>query len=275
VTLTAAGLAALTYALVEGADKGFGTVTWAVVVAAVALPALVVWTLRARDPLVPPSLFRHPNLAAANIVTFLVYAALGGFLLYVPIYLQFLGFSPLSAGLALTPTSLLLALLASRFGALADRRGPRLYLTFGATLIGVGILLLALVVERSGFWTFGVAGLGVLSLGLASLVAPITATAIGSASRNLAGVASGVNQTVARVGGLVAVAAIGLTIAVVFDARGGPRGATPLARETPRGAAHDASVDAFRAGALLAAGLALAGALVAATRISDHAERGS
>jgi EmrB/QacA subfamily drug resistance transporter len=268
--LSAAGLAALTFTLVEGAERGFGAVWWAARAAVVVLGALVVWTLRAEEPLLPLSLFSLPNVAAANIVTFLVYAALGAFLVYVPIYLQFLGFSPFEAGLVLTPTSLVLAFLAPTFGGLADRHGPRRYVALGCGLIGGGLLLLALVEEQGDFWSAGIAALALFSLGLAALVAPITATAIGSAPERLAGMASGVNQSVARIGGLVAVAAIGLVVTVAFTAAGGPRDADPLGRGGAA-AAHDASVDAFRSGMVVAALLALAGGAVAATWIRDAA----
>lgn len=267
--LSALALAALTYALIEGAEHGVAHVVWAAVIAAVSVPAFAVWTLRARSPIVPPALFSCVNVAAANLVTLLVYAALGGFIVFVPLYLQFLGFSPFEAGLALTPTSVVLVLLAPRFGALADRQGPRLYLGCGAALIGAGILLLLLVDERSTFWTAGLASLVLFSLGLAALVAPITAAAIGTAPPALAGIASGLNQAVARVGGLIAVALIGLVVAVVFEASGGPPDATPLSPATAD-SGRDASIDAFRAGMVLAAAFALAGGAVAATRIRNR-----
>ena len=110
-------------------------------------------------------------------------------------------------------------LLAARFGALADRHGPRLYLTLGPTLMGIGTLFLLLVTERSEFWTYGVFGYAIFSFGLAMLVAPITSTALKSAPAEYAGIASGVNSTVSRLGSLIAVAVIGLVIALVFDAR--------------------------------------------------------
>src|SRR5438034_24205 len=182
--------------VVYGADRGIGEVWWAVVLAIAALGGFVTWQLRAAEPLLPLDLFRRRNFAAANLETFLVYAALGALLLYLPIYLQFLGFSPFASGLALTPTSVFMILFATRFGALADRRGPRLFLTVGPTLIGCGILTLMLVDERSRFWVAGIPGLALFALGLSMMVAPITSTAISSAPEVLAGIASGVNQTV-------------------------------------------------------------------------------
>jgi len=267
--LAAVGLAALTYALVEGGSRGLGAVWPAALLAAVVLPAFVVWTLRVKTPLVPPSLFRHRNVAAANVVTFLLYAALGGFLLFVPLYLQFLGYSPFQAGLALTPVSLVLAVLAPRFGGLADRLGPRRFLVGGATLIGTGMGVLLLVGTRDAVWSAGVPGLTIFSLGLAMFVAPITATAIGSAPMQLAGVASGVNQTVARVGGLVAVAVIGLVVTVVFDRSGAAAGHSALDPDAVGSALRHASVTAFRTGMAVAVGLAFAGAVAAGVWVED------
>ena len=267
--LAAGGLAGLAYALVEGARRGIGAVWPAAAVAALLLPSFVLWTSRARSPLVPPKLFHSRNLGPANVVTFLVYAALGGFLLFVPLYLQFLGFTPLEAGAALTPVSLVLSLLAPRFGAIADRVGPRRLLASGPFLITAGIVLLTFVRSKHDVWSVGVPGLALFALGLAMFVAPITATAIGSAPSDLAGIASGVNQTVARVGGLVAVAVIGLVVTVVFDRSSAAAGHTPLDPAAVGHALRHASVSAFRVGMAVAAGLALAGAATAASAISD------
>jgi len=267
--LVALGLASLTYALVEGAERGIGAIWWAIVAAVAGLVGFVVWELRAAEPLLPFGLFRRRNFAASNAATFLVYAALGAYLLFVPVFLQFLGYSPFQAGLFLTPGSIALVLLASRFGALADRRGPRLLLTVGPTLVGVGLLLLLPISGMSSFWMWMVPATVALSLGLAMLVAPITNTAIASAPQELAGVASGVNQTVARVGGLLAVAVVGLVVALVFDARTDDPDAQPLPTAQATQEVQDASLAGFRAGMLLAAGLAFGGAAVAALWISD------
>jgi MFS family permease len=235
------------------------------VVAALALPAFAVWTARTHEPLVPPSLFGHLNIAAANVVTFLVYAGLGAFIVFVPLYLQFLGFTPFESGLALAPSSLVIGVLGPRFGAFADRTGPRIPLAVGSALIGLGMAVILLVGTRSAIWTTGVPGLALFALGLAMVVAPITAAALAFAPERLAGVASGVNQTVARVGGLIAVAVVGVVVTLVFEAAGG-RGETPFDRDLD--ATHP-SVTAFRSGMAVAAALALAGALVAALWISD------
>ena len=149
-----------------------------------------------------------------------------------------------------------------------DRHGPRLYLSVGPALVAGGILLWSLVNEQSDWWALA-AGVLVFSVGLSVTVAPITATALSSAPARLAGIASGVNNTVSRLGGLLAVGGIGLVIA--SSTRHAPgSGARPLTERPGSPLAHDASVAAFRAGMLVAAALALAGSLVAGVWISNR-----
>jgi EmrB/QacA subfamily drug resistance transporter len=272
--LAATGFGFLTYGLVEGAERGFSDLWWAFVVAVAALAAFVLVERRVAQPMLPFELFRERNFAAANAETFLVYAGLYGFIVFFTLYLQFLGFTPFEAGLLEIPTSIILIALAARFGGLADKHGPRLYLTVGPALIGAGTLVFAIVSTRSEFWTFGIAGLVLFSFGLAMMVAPITATALKSAPERYAGIASGVNATVSRLGSLMAVAVIGLVIALVFDSRTDVDGAVPLAKDQTAPELRDASVDAFRAGMLVAAALAFAGAAVGAGGISNRAARG-
>ena len=272
--LAALGFGALTYGLVEGAESGFAERWWAFLAAAGALAAFVVVERRVAEPMLPFELFRRRNFAVANLQTFLVYGSLYGFFFYFTIYLQFLGFTPLEAGLINIPASMVMILLAARFGALADRQGPRLYLALGPIFFGAGCLLFLLVTERSDFWIAGTASIALTSLGLAMLVAPITATALKSAPERYAGVASGVNSTVSRLGSLIAVAVIGLVISLVFNAQIAREDAVPLAKDQRGVQLREASKDGFRAGMVLAAGLAFLGAGVAAVGISNREARG-
>jgi EmrB/QacA subfamily drug resistance transporter len=267
--LAALGFGALTYAMVEGAEDGFAGYWWAFVIAAASLAAFGVVESRTREPMLPFELFRRRNFTVANLETFLVYAALSGNFVFVILYLQFLGFSPFEAGLVNIPTSLIMIALAARFGALADRFGPRLFLAAGPALVGSGTLLYLLVDERSDFWTAGIAGLVLFAFGLAMLVAPITATALSSVPGEYAGVASGVNSTVSRLGGLLAVAVVGLVIAVAFEQSAGETTAVPLAKGQAEPELRDASTDAFRAGMVVVAALAFAGAAAGALGISN------
>jgi EmrB/QacA subfamily drug resistance transporter len=271
--LVAAAFGFLTYALVEGGDNGFGAVWWALLVGILGIAALVPVERRASEPLVPPEFFRRRNLALANVETFLAYAALGGVLVYLPIYLQFLGFSPFESGLATIPIDVVLILLATRAGAFADKHGPRVLLTAGPALLGLGTLVWLGLDERSDYWTFGLGGLLIFAFGLAALVAPITTTAIGSAPEELAGVASGVNMMVARVGGLLAVALMGLVIARVFEGAVDAESAVPLARDQEDPELRAASIDAWRAAIVVAALLSFAAAAVALGISNSQARR--
>ena len=266
--LAALGLGTLTYGLVEGADRGFGEVWWAFVVGAVALLAFVVVERRTEQPMLPFELFRRRNFAAANLETFLVYGSLYGVFVYLTIYIQSLGFTPFEAGLIQIPTSIVMILLAARFGAISDRIGPRLLLTVGPALVGLGTLLYLPITERSDFWTWGIAGLLVFAVGLAMLVAPITATALKSAPTEFAGIASAVNNTVSRTGSLTSVAVIGLVIQRVYESQGGT--GTPLELGTRVGRERGR----VPGGHARRGGLAFAGAIVAVAWISNREARG-
>jgi EmrB/QacA subfamily drug resistance transporter len=271
--LAALGFGALTFGLVEGTRNGFSENAWAFGVAAVALSAFVLYERRAAEPMLPFDLFKRRNFAAANLETFIVYAALYGTFVFFTIYLQFLGFSPFEAGLIQVPSSLVMIALAARFGALADRHGPRLYLTLGPALFGLGTLCTLLISEKSDFWTAGVASIALTSVGLAMLVAPITSTALKSAPSEFAGIASGVNSTVSRLGSTLAIALVGLVIALVFEAQTDVAGAVPLAMEQESAELREASTDAFRVGMLFVAGLAFIGATIGALGISNRDAR--
>jgi EmrB/QacA subfamily drug resistance transporter len=268
--LAALGFGTLTYGLVEGQDKGFAATWWAFLIALPALVGFYFVERRSREPMLPLDLFRRRNFAMANLETFVVYGSLYGQLVYTQLYLQFIGFSPFEAALVTVPGSAVMILLAARFGKLADEHGPRLYLTLGPFLVGIGILLLLPVRERSDFWTFGIASVLIFALGLAMLVAPITSTALKSAPSSLAGIASGVNSTVSRLGNLIAVALIGVIVSGVFYSQVASDSAVPLARDQVDDALRDASISGFRAGMVFAAVLAFAGAAIAALGIVNR-----
>jgi EmrB/QacA subfamily drug resistance transporter len=271
--LASIGFGALTYGLVEGARAGFADHAWAFAVAFVALAGFVAYERRAAEPMLPFALFKRRNFAVANLETFVVYAAIYGSLVFFTLFLQFLGFTPFETGLLQVPTSLVMFVLAAQFGALADRQGPRLYLTAAPILLGLSTLSMLFISDRSDFWTAGILALALSALGLAMLVAPITATALKSAPADFAGIASGVNSTVSRLGSLMSIAIVGLVISVVFHAQVDAPGAVPLAKGQEAPALREASIDAFRAGMLLVAGLAFAGAVIGAVGISNREAR--
>jgi MFS family permease len=162
-----------------------------------------------------------------------------------------------------------LLFLSGTFGRLADKHGPRLYLSLGPVLIAGAMLLWGQVSDRSDWWLLAV-GVAVYSVGLAMTVAPITSTALASVPTALAGIASGFNSTLSRLGSLVAVALMGLLISEVYSNRAPHSTLHPLAEHPRTALEHSASVDAFNAGMIFAAALAFAGGLIAATRISDR-----
>ncbi|WP_443217016.1 MFS transporter [Saccharothrix sp. ALI-22-I] len=219
----ALGLAGITGALVEAPGRGADPlVVTAAVVGVVGLVAFVVMQRRGRDPLVPPQLFANRTFVLANALTFLVYAALGGVMVLMVLQLQVsLNYSPTAAGLAGVPITIILLVLSARSGNLAQKIGPRAQLVGGPVLIGIGMLMLRWVQPGAGYWTGVLPGLLVFGLGLAAVVAPVTATVLAAAPDRYAGVASGVNNAVARTGSLVAVAVLpavaGLTGAQYAD----------------------------------------------------------
>lgn len=206
--LTVLSLAALTVALTADADASSALVGIGWVVAVLATVALVVVERTVINPLVPLSLFSSRVFSVTNGMTLLVYGALGAVFLFVVLQLQVAaGWSALQAGLSGLPVTVALMVLSSRTAALANRIGPRIPMTIGPVVCAAGVLLLLGVGPGSG-WPAVLPGMVVFALGLATLVAPLTATVLATAPDHLAGVASGVNNAVARAGSLLAVAAL-------------------------------------------------------------------
>jgi EmrB/QacA subfamily drug resistance transporter len=267
--LFAAGFGLLTYGLVEAGASGLSSSWWALAGGVAALAGGLLYEARTSRPMLPLSLFRRRNFGAANGETLLVYAGLGGSTFFLVLYLQSVaGYTPFQSSLVMVPISLIMLLLAGRFGRLSDQHGPRLYLSGGPIVMAAGMLLWILVTGRDD-WLPLAAGVVVFGVGLSITVAPITATALQAAPTRLAGVAAGVNNTVSRVGGLIAVALIGLVIAQVFAASAGPGHAKPLTGAAPVGVERQASIDGFRAGIALAAFLCLGGAAVGVFGVSN------
>ena len=161
--------------------------------------------------MLPLEMFRSKTFSATNVVTFGVYAALAGVFFFVVINLQVVaGFPPLAAGMALLPVTVIMLVLSARAGALAGRIGPRLPMTLGPLVCAAGVLLLSRIGAQATYTTDVLPAVIVVGLGLALTVAPLTATALASAQDRHAGVASGVNNAVARTAGLLAIAILPL-----------------------------------------------------------------
>ena len=243
--LTAVGLAAMTWALVEAGERGVtGAVLAAGAGALASLAGFVAVERHGRHPMLPLDIFRSRQFAAANLVTFVVYASLGIMLFLFVVHLQqVLGYSPLQAGVATLPVTGLMLVLSARAGLLVDRIGPRLPMSVGPLGIAAGLALLSQVQAGSTYLGSVLPGLLVFGLGLTLTVAPLTATVLAAAPERHAGIASGVNNAISRGAGLVAIAMI--------------PGLTGLTGEAYRDPVVFAS--GFRAAMLISAALAAAG----------------
>lgn len=215
-TLTVLALGSATYALTASGDTGGAAVVAAWALAVGAGVAFVVVEKHTASPLVPLRLFHSRIFSAANAMTLLVYGALGGVSLFVVLQLQAVGWSALQAGLAGMPVTLSLLLLSSRAAALSARIGPRIPMTVGPLVCASGVLLL-LGVGEAATWRSVLPGMTVFALGLALLVSPLTAAVLEAAPDRFAGVASGVNNAVARAGSLLAVAALPALVGLAGD----------------------------------------------------------
>lgn len=219
--LTPLGLAGITYGLIAGPERGW---TDALVLVCLAggvllLVAFVLVELRTSHPMLPMRVFRSVQFSAANLVTLLVYAALGGALFLLPIALQQVaGYSPLQAGISLLPFTALMLLLSARMGALAARIGPRLPMIVGPLVAGAGLALLARIDSDGTYVTEVLPAVLVFGLGMTITVAPLTSTVLDAAPTELAGVASAVNNDVARAASLLAVAILPPAAGIAGDA---------------------------------------------------------
>ena len=247
-------LAPLTWALTEGPARGWGSpaVLVPLAVSVVAGVAFVHRQVRGAAPLVPPSLFRSRDFTVLNLATFALYAALGAEFFLVVYQLQVsAGWDALAAGSALLPATLLMLVGSSRSGALATRIGPRPQLVIGPALVALGALLLSRIGPDADWLTDVAPGAVVFGLGLTAFVAPLTTSVMGSVDEAHVSTGSGVNNAVARTGGLVAVAFVpavaGLTGAV------GPA----------------ATTDAYRSAMVIVAVLAAVAGMVSAVGLRE------
>lgn len=219
-TLAVVFLATLTYALIEGPSVGWANRTVLLCIAAVITsgPTFVLVERRSPAPLLPLGMFRVRQFSAVNGVTFLVYGALGGALFLLPVELQLVDrYSPLESGLAIVPVTAIMFVFSARSGALSSRIGPRFQMTVGPIVVGAGLALLSQAARGSVYVVDVLPAVLVFGVGLALTVAPLTTVALGSAPPEHSGVASAVNNVVARAAGLMAVA----VLPVLAGIRGG------------------------------------------------------
>jgi EmrB/QacA subfamily drug resistance transporter len=298
--LAALGLAGPVFALIEQPLRGWGDpLIWGSLVAGLVLLAVfVVVEQRERDPMVPMDLFKRRNFAWGNLATLAMYAGLGILFFFLVLFLQQVaGYTPIQAGVALLPVTVLMFFLSKRFGGLADRFGPRWFMTIGPFVAGIGLVMLLRLDIEADYWTQLLPGLVVFGIGLSATVAPLTAAVLGGVEVEHAGIASGINNAIARVAGLLAVAVAGVFVSSQFsstlDARLAgvpltPRAEAavtaakdkPLAATVPpgvrgrervevQGALDDASLRAFRVSIVFGAGLVFAAGVLSLVGVRD------
>lgn len=255
--LGVASLASINYTLIEGSSNGWTSApvlaAGALAVAATLSFVLVEKTVSA--PMLPLDIFRDRQFSATNAVTFVVYGALGAAFFLVPIALQVVDrYSALESGLALIPVTVVMLLLSARSGRLASRIGPRLQMSLGPLVVAGGLALLTRAVSGPDYFEYVFPAVMVFAIGLAATVAPLTATAMSSAPAEHAGIASAVNNDVARIAQLLSVA--------LLPWLAGIAGESYL---HPHELAHG-----FRSAVLIAAAMCAAGGLVAAAAIRNR-----
>jgi EmrB/QacA subfamily drug resistance transporter len=254
--LAAASLATVTYALIEGPSRGWasGPVVVALVVGVAGAGAFGVVEHRSAAPMLPLGIFSNRQFAVTNAVTFVVYAGLGGVLFLLPVVLQVVDhYSPLESGVALMPLTVVMLVFSARSGRIAASIGPRVQMGVGPVVTGAGIALLAMAPRSTSYVTGVLPGVLVIAFGLATTVAPLTSTALNSVSESHAGLASAVNNDVARTGNLIAVA--------ILPALGGITGLSYL---HPHALAHG-----FEKAVLIAGSWCVLGGIAAAIGIRN------
>lgn len=300
IALSAIGLGAPTFALIEQPARGWGDpVVWgSMLVGVLCFGLFILREATARHPMLHLGLFRIRNFWVTNLTTLSTYAGLIGGLFFVGLYLQqVVGYSPLEAGLATTPISILMFFLSPRFGRMASGTGPRLPMTAGPIVGGIGLLLMMKIDPGGSYRGDVLPGLLIFGIGLSATVAPLTATVLDSVDEHRVGIASGVNNGVSRVAGLLAIAVLGAVISASFGAKlddqlgpaplsGAAVSAVDAAKEKPLAvpetdgvsaaeadrvtqAAEDASTSSFRLGLGIAGILMILGGIVAGLGVQN------
>jgi EmrB/QacA subfamily drug resistance transporter len=217
--LCALGLGGITFGLIEQPLHGWGDPMVAVplIAGAILFASFVIWEALSAHPMLPLSLFRRRNFAVGNIETFSMYAGLGLLFFFLVLFLQQVaGYDALEAGTTTIPVTLVMFLFSTRFGGMADRHGPRFFMGVGPLVAAAGLAYFLRLDADVDYLTDLLPGLMIFSVGLSMTVAPLTATVLADADEHNAGIASGVNNAIARVASLIAIAAVGAVVAASF-----------------------------------------------------------
>ena len=294
------GLGGSVFALIEQPRLGWSSfaVTGSLIGGVTLFVAFLFYESRARDPMLRLDLFKSRNFAVGNVETLALYGGLSAMFFFLVLYLQQVaGYTPLKSGLALLPESIVMFALSSRFGALADRLGPRLFMGVGPLVAGAGTLMLLTIGVHVSYLTSVLPAILVFSLGLSMTVAPLTAAILAGVQESEAGIGSAVNNAVARVAGLIATVTVGALVAAQFSAsldqslgrrpltkpgeaavaeakrltlgRPSVAGVPPREAAAITAGANTASLDAFRLGIGVAGGLVIVGGLIGAAGIRN------
>jgi EmrB/QacA subfamily drug resistance transporter len=213
--LCSVGLGGTVYALIEQPHDGWTNpgIYIPLAIGLAAFAAFIWHENRTAQPMLPLKLFKIRNFTAGNLATTAIYGGLSVATFLISIFVQQVGhYSAINAGLALLPITLIMFFLSSRFGALAGTHGPRLFMTFGPILCGLGLLSMLMVDQRVTYWTGILPGVLIFGLGLSVTVAPLTSAVLGSIQTADAGIGSAINNAVARIAGLIAIASLGTII---------------------------------------------------------------
>ena len=252
-----AGLGGVVYALIEQPRLGWPhwSIASGLALGCACLAGFVAWEAHAPSPMLPLRLFGRRNFAVTNVETLAVYGGLSAWSFFLALFLQQLaGYSPFRAGLASLPVTLVMFVLSPRVGELAARHGPRAFMSVGPLIAGASLLVLARMPTHLDYWVDLLPPLLAFAIGLSLTVAPLTTTVLADAGPGDAGIASGVNNAVARIAGLVAIAGVGIA------ASGGTHGLTE----------HGFHVAMLAVGALVAVGGAIGWAGIRNPALSDR-----
>lgn len=295
--LCALGLGGPVFALIEQPHYGWLSplIYLPLIIGTLLFVGFLIYEARAARPMLPLGIFHNRNFSVGNVATLGIYAGLSVATFLIVVFLQQVGgYSALASGMAILPVTIIMFVLSPRFGAWSGRRGPRLFMGLGPLIAGAGFLMMLRLGADVNYWTQLFPAILVFGLGLSVTVAPLTAAILGDVPKEQAGIASAVNNAVARVAGLLAIAAVGAVVALQFghtldklcttasaSALSAAKQA-PLVTKPPKPYQHDAafraalqqaSVAAFHAGMATTAGLVMAGGVVSLIGIKNPSKR--